>query len=300
MPYSEPVVRFLTTQHFKRYEKFYDKLNSNALSAKEKIFLKFFGKDYKNNLDFILKENDGKDFGCYISNWNMQIQNYQDIMDHFLYPIFIGKIQTSVDSLTTFISNFKNLLGENHYLKKITQSNEYRYAISKSIGDYFKIDVHIWGVHYDLDSSGNVTNIRIIKNKSYSCHDILKSFFTIRKDGAWVTDAEVFKAGGINDQQYLAKFHEKIMKYREIVFENSEFENKDPKTQTEFPDAIIFGINKQPDMEKIVAETSQNIWKELRIDANVLKSLNSTDFYILGTEPISIDCLLALKDLFIK
>lgn len=296
MPYSEPKVRFLTTEHFKRYEKFYERLSNSATSVKQKIFLQFFGKDYKSHLDFLLKSN--PKFGCYISNCNMRIEDYPDMMQNFMYPIFIAKVQKSIDSLSNFLREFKDLLGENHSLKQLTQSQEFKYVISKTISDYFKIDIYFWGVHYDLDQTGNAQNIKIISNKSYSMKEILGSFFTLKKDGSWVTDEEIFRLGAIDQQNYLVRFQNKYLKYREMVLENSDFEDKDPKSQSSFPDALIVGIILKPDLEKLVADTNQNIWKELKIQPEVLDALTSMDFHILGLEPIAIDCILAMNDLF--
>lgn len=296
MPYSDTKTRFITTDHFKRYEKFFDRLYQNASSVKQRIFLQFFGKDYQKNLDFLLKTN--PTFGCYISNWNTGFQNYQDIMQSFLYPIFIGKIHTSVGHLSTFISQFKDLLGENHTLKQLTQSSEYKYIISKTISDYFKIDTFIWGVHYDLDNTGNAINIRTIRNKSYDIKEILNNFFNLKKTGEWVTDEEVFRLGAIDQQNYVIRFQQKFLKYREIILENSEFQNKDPKTQTDFPDALIVGIHLRPDLDKIVADTNKNIWEELKIEPEAIESLTSIEFHLLGMEPIAVDCILALNELF--
>ena len=83
-----------------------------------------------------------------------------------------------------------------------------------------------------------------------------------------------------------------------MILENSEFQNKEPKTQTDVPDAIIVGIYLRPDLDKIVADTNKNIWDELRIEPEAIESLTSIEFHLLGMEPIAVDCLLVLNELF--
>lgn len=292
---SEPKIRFITSEHLKRYEKFHSQLEKRAISVKEKIFLEFFGKNYKKYLDFQLKIN--PTFGSWISNFNINLSDYNEMIQSFLYPIIIGKVQNSIEVLTNFVNTFKNLLNENNVLRKMSNKPDFHYIMSKMVTDFYKIEIYFWGCHYDMEESGNIKNLQIVNNKIYDLKEVLDSFFTVAKNGEWYTDEGILQAGSISEEEYTKRYAEKFIKYRTMLIENSLYAGKDPTTEN-LPDALIVGINKRPDITKISAETSQNIWKELQIQPTVLESLNSIDFYILGLEPIAIDSMLVLNELF--
>ena len=275
------------SNHFEKFRDFYDAYDKNTISVKHKIFNIFFGKEYEKHLNFILQKT--KDFGCTVSNWDIDPQMYNLVSEHFIYGILASKIYETVNAMKTVVNNVES------ELKKEFGEN-YKYELVKSIGEYFDIKLHIWSVDFNMNkSTGKAENIHINKTNVLDLTDVLNKYFSLSKDGQYVPDAVLFAKNIIkSEEEFNRKTAEKIAAYREMIT------GRKVDDIDEFPKSVIFGITKSLNLNKLSIDNTELI-KKYNLDEGTVKSLDkfsSYDFYIFGVEPLSIDCVLKPKRLF--
>lgn len=283
--------KIFTKQHLEIYKKFHDIFKNKVVSSKGNVFIDFFGKNKDNYLNFI--ENSNSNYSVQISNLEINLDDYQTVLEQFLYPIFVGKIANSVNILESLSNQFKDLI------KEFEDQNELKYYLSKHITDYFNIDVKIWAVDYDIEkTTGKIINVKATNNKTYHVKDIINNFFTITKKGEYVTDDALFTSNIIKKEQYLTKFAEKRSIFRKLIIENSKDPSIDPLMGDYFPPIAIFSITSSVNFDFVDPKTGEKIWNKISEDISKFEALKSYDFYMLGIEPITIDATLALNKLF--
>ena len=275
------------SEHFEKFRDFYEAYDKNAISVKHKIFNLFFGKEYEKHLDFILQKTKG--FGCSVSNWDIDPQMYHLVSEHFIYGILASKIYETVNAMKSVVHNVES------ELKKEFGEN-YKYELVKSIGEYYDIMLHIWTVDFNMNkTTGKAENIIINKTNVLELTDVLNKFFSLSKEGQYVPDAILFSKNIIKkEEDFNAKTAEKIKIYREMIT------GKNVDAIVDFPKSVIFGITKSLNLNKLSIDNTE-LMQKYNLDEGTIKSLDrfcSYDFYIFGVEPLSIDCVIKPKRLF--
>lgn len=281
--------KIFTNSHLDIYKNNYDNLIKKCKSAKSQIFMDFFGKNYKTNLKFITEKMEK--FGFFYHTHDLDIRDYGVMMREFLYPVFIGNIQNSLNRLEELSSVIQGEINKEFSSEKESM----RYKLSKALTKYFDINIRIWGVSYKTENSTKLDNIRYALNKIYTSNDILDGFFTISTSGDYYPDEALLANKVIDEKDFKERTVNKVLKYRKMVIENSIEPNSDIKNSSFFPDALIVCIEKKPDINTIEAESGKNIWEEFNIDRSILNTFCSIDFHYLGIEPLINDSIIALE-----
>ena len=278
---------FITSEHMKLWKKTYNYMLEAVKTTKSRIFLEFFGKGYDKYLDFHFDKI--KEFSAIVTSNKVNISNYEEMLKNVFHPLLVSQIQQGVASIQILLQKISNDINENHILKN-KFGDDLKYILSKSISDYFDIEIYIWCISYEIDmkTPGFLKDISITRNTKYKINDFLKSFFTIAKDGNYYLDDFLLEQKEIDEKQFNERFYHKYMKYRKIIYENSIYGEVDIENEDRFPNALILGISKSPNFNFISNDVSLNIWKNLNLD-NDTNIFRTIDFHILGLEPISID-----------
>lgn len=272
-------------RYFEKYEKHFNILKERALTAKEFIFLDFFGKNFRENLKEINENNEN--YNVFISGMSLDITQYDQMLENYFYPVFLGNIAQSIAVLEKMRVEFKDKVKD----ANIDSSGNIRYHLSKNIDQYFKIEVVPYGVSYDLTKSGEITNIQYVNYKKYTAHEILGSFFSITKNGEWVPDEALLNNNIISKEEYLERLAKKFIFYRQMVIDNSIRPDLKAEETDWFPDALVIGLHTKVNLETMQTE---NFWKQISDQKQIFDAISSYNFHVIAKEPLSIDSVLAL------
>lgn len=278
----------LTTDHFTYYNKFHDAFSKRVKSAKGKIMLDFFGKNQNIYLDFT--KNTPK-FAAYIYNWDLDISNYAEMSRSFLYPILVSKVLGALKKLTSVSVDL-----EKEFKNEFKDS--YKYELIKQITNYFDLNIRFWPVDYKINvATGSVENIDITIGKEYPLNSVLNMFYTVSKEGNFVTDEELLSNEIITEKDYLNMFATKQIKYKKLILENSSKPNTEPSSDPWFPNALIVGTILSFNADKMSIDGIP-MYEKFNLSKEQLQAITNYEFHIMGYEPIYIDAMLKLNQLF--
>lgn len=278
----------LTTDHFNYYNKYHDSFAKRVKSAKGKIMLEFFGKSKDIYLDFTKKT---PEFASFIYNWDLNIADYAEMSRSFIYPILVSKVLGALRKLVSVSSDLEKEF-KNEF------KDAYKYELIKQITNYFDLTIRFWPVEYKVNvSTGNIENIEISIGKEYLLNNVVNMFYTVSKEGNFVTDEELLQNNIITEKDYLNAFATKQIKYKKLILENSSKPNTDPSSDPWFPSTLIIGTTLSLNSDKMSIDGIP-IHEKLNFSKEQLQAITNYEFHILGYEPIYIDAMLKLNQLF--
>lgn len=278
----------LTTDHFNYYNKYHDSFAKRVKSAKGKIMLEFFGKNKDVYLDYTKNT---PEFASYVYNWDLNVSDYAEMSRSFMYPILVSKVLGALKKLTSVSADLEKEF-QNEF------KDAYKYELIKQITNYFNLTIRFWPVDYKINvSTGNIENVEISIGKEYYLNSVVSMFYTVSKDGNFVTDEELVSNQIISEQDYLKNFASKQIKYKKLILENSSKPNTDPENDPWFPSTLIVGTTLSLNSDKISSDGIP-IHEKLSLSKEQLRAITNYEFHILGYEPIYIDAMLKLNQLF--
>lgn len=278
----------LTTDHFNYYNKYHEAFSKRVKSAKGKIMLDFFGKNKDVYLEYTKNT---PEFASFVYNWDLNISDYAEMSRSFLFPILVSKVLGALKKLTSVSSELE------HEFKNEFK-DAYKYELIKQITNYFNLTIRFWPVDYKINvSTGNVENIDISIGKEYNLNSVVSMFYTVSKEGNFVTDEELLSSNIITEKDYLNNFASKQIKYKKLVLENSSKPTTDPSSDPWFPSALIIGTTLSLNSDKISSDGIP-IYEKFSLSKEQLQAITNYEFHILGYEPIYIDAMIKLNQLF--